>query len=82
MGGAGTLTISTRREGDWIVVGIADTGPGIPPEVLPRIFEPFFTTSNVPLYVCGPPLSISSKLMTSLITKDRSTPQAVCWNHR
>ena len=23
---------------------MTDTGPGIPPDVLPRIFEPFFTT--------------------------------------
>jgi PAS domain S-box-containing protein len=44
MGGAGTISISTRREGDRAVVEIADDGCGIPPDQLSRIFEPFFTT--------------------------------------
>ncbi len=30
--------------GPWVLLSVADTGRGIPPEVLPRIFEPFFTT--------------------------------------
>jgi signal transduction histidine kinase len=25
---------------------VRDSGPGIPPDVLPRIFEPFFTTKE------------------------------------
>lgn len=39
------LTVRTRAEPDGgVVVEIADTGGGVPPELAPRLFEPFFTT--------------------------------------
>ena len=48
MSGRGTLWIRTGREGlDSVRIEIADDGPGIAPEVLPRIWEPFFTTKGV-----------------------------------
>jgi signal transduction histidine kinase len=45
--GRGTLRISTRLDGEDLVVEIGDTGPGMPPAVQARAFEPFFTTKDV-----------------------------------
>jgi signal transduction histidine kinase/WD40 repeat protein len=59
MRGQGTLTLRARplREPGacllppagapgYVEFIVQDTGPGIPPDVLPRIFEPFFTTKD------------------------------------
>ncbi len=45
--GPGAITIETRREDDMAVISIADTGPGIAPDVIGRVFDPFFTTKTV-----------------------------------
>jgi signal transduction histidine kinase len=39
----GILTVSTRRDGESVVVTIGDSGPGIPPEIRQHLFEPFVT---------------------------------------
>jgi two-component system NtrC family sensor kinase len=46
MKGSGTLTIRTRKIPGWCEVDLADTGPGIPEEILDKIFDPFFTTKD------------------------------------
>ena len=43
----GTLRISTRLDGQHVVVDIVDSGGGMPADVQARIFEPFFTTKDV-----------------------------------
>jgi two-component system NtrC family sensor kinase len=42
----GTLTITTKKQSDTVMVSFADDGPGIPAENLKRIFDPFFTTKE------------------------------------
>ena len=45
--GAGTVTIETTSDGEYIHVKISDTGIGIPQDELPRIFDSGFTTKGV-----------------------------------
>ena len=47
MEGHGTLRLATRAEGPSVVVEVADTGPGMPPEVAARAFDAFYTTKDV-----------------------------------
>jgi two-component system NtrC family sensor kinase len=48
MSNGGTLTISTslttREAKSFVRIDVADTGPGIPPQILEKIFTPFYTT--------------------------------------
>ncbi|MBI1921304.1 MAG: PAS domain S-box protein [Geobacter sp.] len=43
----GEISVRTWQEGKYACISVADTGGGIPPELLNRVFEPFFTTKEV-----------------------------------
>jgi len=53
-GGRLVITVDNRRvdnprlqlSGDYVVIEVADTGQGVPPEIQSRVFEPFFTTKD------------------------------------
>jgi signal transduction histidine kinase len=42
----GTLTLQTGEGNDGVWVSVADSGGGIPQELINRIFEPFYTTKK------------------------------------
>lgn len=46
-GRLGTITLSTRSDGDKVEISVADTGTGIPDHVRDKVFDPFFTTKEV-----------------------------------
>jgi signal transduction histidine kinase/CheY-like chemotaxis protein len=60
------IRVSLRTdERGWAVAEVADTGAGMPPEVLARLFEPFFTTKPMGEGT-GLGLSISHGIVTGL----------------
>jgi signal transduction histidine kinase len=71
----GALTLTTRQVGDAVEIAVADSGPGISPEVGRRLFEQFFTTKP---QGTGLGLSISRQILEEHGGKIRwhSTPGA------
>jgi signal transduction histidine kinase len=68
IGSNGTVILRSRagwrrlaeRQSEVVVLEVADTGKGIPPEVEKRLFDPFFTTKDVGT---GLGLSIAARIV-------------------
>jgi two-component system sensor histidine kinase KdpD len=52
------ILLQARHESGQLVLSVADNGPGLPPELLPRIFDKFFRAPNAPAGGSGLGLAI------------------------
>jgi signal transduction histidine kinase len=43
----GTIRVAATERAGEVEITVADDGPGIPADLIPRIFDPFFTTKDV-----------------------------------
>jgi signal transduction histidine kinase len=59
-----TVSVSTKKEGDKVIISVKDNGNGIPPKVLDKIFHPFFTTKPT-----GQGTGLGLSLSYDIITK-------------
>lgn len=41
-GADGPIVISSKRDGDFVILSVEDQGPGLPEEALDRVFTPFY----------------------------------------
>ncbi|MBI4961837.1 MAG: two-component sensor histidine kinase [Desulfomonile tiedjei] len=64
-GRGGSVEVKTRYKDDYVIIDVADNGPGIPEAYLSRIFDPFFTTKP-PGKGTGLGLSICYGLITKM----------------
>ena len=69
------ITLATSRTGGHATLRVRDTGPGIPPELVPHVFTPFFTTKG-PGQGTGLGLSVSYGLIEAHGGRISYTPVA------
>jgi two-component system NtrC family sensor kinase len=80
IGQDGAIEVASRSDGDHIVVDFADSGPGLPAEVMEHLYDPFFTTkpkgkgTGLGLYVSR---DIMARLGGELTANNRDSGGAV-----
>ncbi len=85
--GKGTLSISTRAEGDSVYIEIGDNGTGMPESVRAHIFEAFYTTKEVGKGT-GLGLDIAHRIIFSrhrgdiTVTSQQTDPSGTCFQIR
>jgi two-component system sensor histidine kinase KdpD len=52
------ISVQARQEGKELILRVADQGPGLPPELLPKLFEKFVRAANAPTGGSGLGLAI------------------------
>ncbi len=55
------IELSSWSEANWVCIGVADSGPGVPVELRRKIFDPFFTTKPEGV---GIGLSLCNRIIT------------------
>ena len=59
-----TVSVSTKKEGNKVLISVKDNGNGIPQKILDKIFQPFFTTKPT-----GQGTGLGLSLSYDIITK-------------
>ena len=52
------ISVQARKEGKALILRVADNGPGLPPDLLPKVFEKFVRAPNAPTGGSGLGLAI------------------------
>ena len=63
--GGGTITVAARQTPIFTEITVADTGPGIDPEDLPRLFERFYRGKNAGEHSIGIGLALARQIVAA-----------------
>lgn len=61
----GTITVTVVRDAEGVELAVADTGPGIPDDELPRVFDRFFRGAGSPAGGSGIGLAVAVELVVA-----------------